>query len=258
LEFAAFYFIDRVHLIFLFLLLRVYIQQMVEQLAIMAKTSPFSDDVGDGPNDSSLALVNASVADQAKRNQLELSNSVVDYVIEWENIVVTNVDVKLKEVKELKKSRSHYEDKVINLRETINKQESVGKSPGTMTEKLTRNEGKLKAAWEAHEAAAGRLCVLIETVEQQGWKDLYPLVMSTMKWEADRAAAENENFSKLRDTMDKMTLTFQNSNKMTAATKTDEKAAAVETDDEAPADETDTDKKAAAAITDDESSAPEV
>jgi hypothetical protein len=186
--------------------------------------SPLFDHVGKATSATSFARVSASATNQVKRDQHEFSKSIIGYAVEWEDIVTSYGDVKIREVNELQKHRTHYDDKVGKLRETMRKLEAHGKIPSdAATEKINRNEIKLREAWEAHEEAAGKLCVLLDVAVHDGWKDLYPLVMSAMEWEADRAAVENETFGKLRGTMDKMALTFE-----TESTK----AAAVEPDDE--------------------------
>jgi hypothetical protein len=110
---------------------------------------------------------------------------------------------------------------VESLRQRANDMEVKGKaSPANAVEKLHRNEEKLKEAYMVHEAAAGRLCVLIETVTQDGWKDLYHMAKNFMKWESNRVGRESDIYCKLSKTLDSMKTTFKkNASKKTKVKK---------------------------------------
>jgi hypothetical protein len=60
-----------------------------------------------------------------------------------------------------------------------------------LAEKLQRNEEKLDEASGLYESAARPLCVLIEEVVHYGYKDLYPLIVATMKFEMERGQNES-------------------------------------------------------------------
>jgi hypothetical protein len=136
---------------------------------------------------------------------------VVGYAVEWETVVTGRVDKELKQVRKLQADRRHYERKVESLRQRANDMEAKGKaSPSASAiEKLHRNEEKLKEAYMVHEAAAGRLCVLIETVTQDGWKDLYHLAKNFMKWESNRVGRESDIYCQLSNTLDSMRTSFK-------------------------------------------------
>lgn len=135
----------------------------------------------------SLAVVQRFGAAHAVGNHREYEQHVVSYAVEWEQAVTERVDRELKHVRKLQGDRDHYEKKVENLRKKANDIEAKGKqSPAAQVEKLSRNEDKLKEAFILHEAEAGRLCALIETVTRDGWLELYNLCRNYMKWESNR------------------------------------------------------------------------
>lgn len=103
-----------------------------------------------------------------------------------------------------------FEISVDGLRRKVNGLESKGKEiPQPQVERLSRNEQKLKNAWETHEQRAGKLCVLIEQVTEQGWKDLYPLIKNAIKWEVNRLGRENVTYGRLPSALDAMEISFQ-------------------------------------------------
>ncbi len=126
---------------------------------------------------------------QAICNQREYDNHVLNWAMEWEQAVTERIDKELVKVRKLQGDRDHYEKKVELLRKRFNEVESKGKSsPKGQVVKLERNEGKLKEAFTAHEAAAGRLCALMEVATRDGWIELYTLCRNYMKWESNRGA----------------------------------------------------------------------
>ena len=130
---------------------------------------------------------------QATANGNEFQSLVVEYVVDWEKIVTERIEAELKQVKKLEGDLRHYENKVDKLRDRANSTEEKGKelSKGE-TEKLDRNEDKLKEAFNAYEREAAKTCALIEAATHDGYKDLYPLVKNFMKWEMNRIGREHD------------------------------------------------------------------
>ena len=127
-----------------------------------------------------------------EENIVEYQEMVLDYASEWQSVVTQRVDKALKEVKKLQQTRRHYESKVEGLRKRVNQLEAKDKEvPESLGEKLTRNEGKLRDAFEVHELEAGKLCILIEHVTQEGWHNLKHLIENALEWEMNRLAREN-------------------------------------------------------------------
>ncbi len=147
----------------------------------------------------SLAFVQQLAHAFAKRNSQEYENFILDYASEWHDIVTAMLDSEIDLVRQLQRRRFHYERKVGALRRRTNTIESRGKDvPAALGEKLLRNEQKLSHAWENHEQRATRLCALLEEVTENGWKDLYPLIQNTMKFEWNRVSRDMTSFGRLK------------------------------------------------------------
>jgi hypothetical protein len=125
-------------------------------------------------------------------------DNIIDYVVEWERIVTARFEEENTERQRLNGVLNHYQTKVEGLRKDVNKKLDKGlSSPSRKTEKLSRNEDKLKIAWEEHEHSASRLCDLLQEATESGWKDLYPLVIAMMKFDSEKSADEREILSKM-------------------------------------------------------------
>jgi hypothetical protein len=169
-------------------------------------TSIAGDMIGTG----SLVALAQLASTQATTNLLEYQRHVIDYAVEWDQVVTSRADKEIKEVNKLRQNRLHYEQKVDGLRDKVNVLEGKDKKvPQGTLDKLKRNEDKLKEAWESHETTSGRLVVLLEEAVVSGWKDLYPLVQNSMKWEVNRVARENETYGRLPLTLEAMKSTFK-------------------------------------------------
>ena len=141
---------------------------------------------------SVLGLQQISEYVYTKYSVMEYQENILGYATEWEQVVTKRVDQELKNVKELQRTRSHYEIKVERLRNRVNTLENKGKDvPEGLGEKLVRNEGKLQESFKKHEREAGKLCILIEFVTQCGWQELQQLIENTLQWEIDRLSREN-------------------------------------------------------------------
>jgi hypothetical protein len=212
--------------------------KFVMQLGLLSEKSPLFDNVGKPLNAKSTQTLQTiredpttkiTVVAQVKSNTIrsvealeqlaatqgivnerEYNDRVVVYAIEWEKTVTEQVESELKKVRKLQGDRSYYEKKVETLRQRANNLEAKGKTiPASQAERLERNETKLKEAFVLHEKEAGRLCVLIEEVTSNGWKDLYHLVKNYCKWESNRVSRETDIYSELSTTIDTMKSTFK-------------------------------------------------
>ena len=174
---------------------------------------------------SSLHVLQEWASAQSVVNAREYQDHIVQYAMDWEQVVTERVDAEIKNVRKLQGDRTHYERKVEGMRKRANEFESKGKpNPPAQAEKLERNEVKLKEAYTTHELEAGRLCVLIEAVTQEGWRDLYFLVKNYMKWESNRVGREGDVYTQLATTIDSMKVK-QNANKATTPGKAGKKGA---------------------------------
>ena len=177
-------------------------------MSTFSENSPIYDMVG-SKSEKSLVFVNQLASKQAQTDSDVFQKSVVEYAIEWEKIVTRRIDEELQETKKLQQTFDHYKTKVDGLRTRVNGFEAKGKAPpDNIAEKLKRNDEKLDEAWKEYEQSAAISCILIEEVTEHAWKDLFPLVQTTMQWQSDGASNEAEVYSALPDTMAKMSVAF--------------------------------------------------
>lgn len=135
------------------------------------------------------------VSEDTKSSGEKFQSGILDYCDEWETVICTRVDTQTEEVKKLRTTYNKYLSKVDGLRKKVQAQEAKGQeAPESVTEKLQRNEEKLDEASAAFEGAAAPLCALIEEVVESGWKDVFPMIQATMRWELQRSQTEAEAF----------------------------------------------------------------
>ena len=179
------------------------------KLSELALKSPLHEHIGNAPGLTSLTSVHQLATEMARVDAEQYKKKIINYAVEWEHIVTTRVDEDFKKNKALHDTLNHYENKVDTLRKKVNTVENKGKeSPAKLSEQLTRNEDKLKQAWKVHEESASTLCNLLDEITTGGWKDLYPLVMEALQWEAGRATEEHDIYGKLSEVEKGMTSTF--------------------------------------------------
>jgi hypothetical protein len=184
-------------------------KQVTVQLSALATKSPLQEHVGNAPGHTSLASVHQLATEKARVGAEQYQKNVINYAIEWEQIVTTRVDEDLKKTNALQESLNHYQNKIAVLRKKVNAVENKGKgSPTKLSEKLTRNEGKLEQAWKLHEEGASTLCNLLDEITKGGWKDLYPLVLAALQWELGRTTEEHDVYAKLSEVEKDMTFIF--------------------------------------------------
>jgi hypothetical protein len=168
---------------------------MAREISSFAEGSPIESAVGNRDDDLSFLSVCYNASNHAARLNLKYRNEVIEYCIEWEAVVTSRIDKEVENTKKLREMYNHYLDKVDALRKKVNVQETKGKGVNdTLAEKLQRNEEKLDEASNLFEAAARPLCVLIEEVVLCAWKDLYPMIQATMKFEMERSQQESRTF----------------------------------------------------------------
>eukprot|EP00980_Cylindrotheca_fusiformis_P030663 scaffold25190_cov137-Cylindrotheca_fusiformis.AAC.3 len=133
---------------------------------------------------------------------------ILRHAVEWRDTVTSQVDGKLSEYRRLEREYFHYNSKTARLRRRVHGTESwnmVSALNNRLAEKLARNEKKMQESVTKHREMANEVCFLLEQVTNHGWKDLYPLVASTMEWETDRVIMEDETIGTgLPATLDKL------------------------------------------------------
>lgn len=163
-----------------------------------------------GDNVLSLYGVYSLGAAQAVSNDSEFQLHIVEYTTDWIETVTERVDLGLTYVRKLASERLHYEHKIETLRNRVSDFERKGKtSPDSAIQRLSRNEAKLKEAFVVHEKEAGKLCALIETVTQDGYKELFTLVRNYIQWERNRVEGENDISFQLKVTLDSLNKKFE-------------------------------------------------
>jgi hypothetical protein len=168
---------------------------MAREIASFAEGSPLESHIGNLDDTRSFLSVFYNTSNVTAKYSIKYRHDIIDYCVEWEVIVSTRVDKEADDTKKLREMFNHYHDKVDALRKKVNVQEIKGKSANnSLVEKLQRNEEKLDEASELYESSALPLCVLIEEVVQYGYKDLYPLILATMKFEMEHSQHEARTF----------------------------------------------------------------
>jgi hypothetical protein len=168
--------------------------KVANDICAFAHGSPIETAVCNTANNNSFLSVYVKASADVDSEQYD--RKVLAYLSEWENVVTGRVDRESKEVEKLRKTYMHYQTKVDCIRKKVNAAEDSGKETNEATaEKLQRNKEKLDAASQEFEDAARPLCVLIEEVVRQGWKDVLPLIKSMMSWETARSKNEASVFS---------------------------------------------------------------
>ena len=130
--------------------------------------------VKDTENVRSLLSVEQLASVFETNDAIEFQNQILNYIVEWEEILTTKVDSELEVFSHFEEEVFHYETKVKSLKK---------KGPSS---KLDRNEEKLKVATKLFEEQQESVTILLQGVAENSWKDLYPLLQKSMNWEAHR------------------------------------------------------------------------
>mmetsp|Transcript_5407 Transcript_5407/g.12761 ORF Transcript_5407/g.12761 Transcript_5407/m.12761 type:complete len:615 (-) Transcript_5407:58-1902(-) len=146
----------------------------------------------------------AKVVSSPAHESLE-PREVLDYVIEWEEIVSTQIGERIGRLEKLKGEKDHYDRKVKKLRGRMSwlsvTKKPAGTSGGIDSEhaagcagqsKLGRNLSKQNSASQTYDAKEKEVVFLLQQVTLYGWKDLYPLVEATMREEWQRLQEEQD------------------------------------------------------------------
>eukprot|EP00980_Cylindrotheca_fusiformis_P008856 scaffold1888_cov120-Cylindrotheca_fusiformis.AAC.26 len=155
---------------------------------------------------TSLQMVQTISSAQSQLNSQEYFEHIIEYAEDWEHCVTKIIRQEIKKVKKLQADRIHYEKKVDSLRQRVNDRANPS---DTLIEKLSRNEEKLKESYLLHETEASRLCTLIEAATAEGWRDLYFLVKTFMKFESNRVGRDSDIFSHLSHILESMKVTLK-------------------------------------------------
>lgn len=146
----------------------------------------------------SLVTLNGKLNQASEQAVTDFQSNVLDYIMEWEAILSKKIDEQVKYTAKLNKNLKHYEAKVEKLRKNVALKEEKGKLTPAMSEKLERNEGKLKDSWKEYEETATQTCHLLEEATRKGWKDLHPVVKAMLAFEGKRDDQEHDLWASAR------------------------------------------------------------
>ena len=148
----------------------------------------------DKVNDVSFLAVHESVYNLSNKYHEQYNEYLIKYVEEWEHTVSSRVNGLLLRYRELHHTAEHYSTKVIGLMHKVDRTKSVREA---LAEKLDRNEIKEMGAFEARDTVAESLFLLIDEITERAWRDVFPLLLRTCRFEADLSAAQANLLSQL-------------------------------------------------------------
>lgn len=133
--------------------------------------------------------------------QQSFHDFVLQYVVDWEQTIVSRIDTELEKAETLRLEVDHYQEKMKSLTSSTNDWSSMllGKSSNDTTEKerIKRNKVKYQDARNAYAQHAKDLRLLIEEVTDRGWRDLFPILMKLSLFDSSLASDENHLMSEL-------------------------------------------------------------
>lgn len=189
-------------------------QDVVQCTAKLATNTPLADAVVAnkvvlGESLSTLQTKLAAVTQQAVVETDDSSSSgtatVVNYVTEWEAILTKKIESAVRYTSKLQKNLKHYETKVEKLRKAVANKEEKGKAVSAAeSEKLQRNEIKLKESWQEYESVATQTSHLLEEATRHGWKDLHPLLTALLTTEYQRESDLYDLWGQTKGIQDKV------------------------------------------------------
>ena len=123
---------------------------------------------------------------------------MVEYSIEWEKVIVARVSTSLKQAERLRLDQDHYKAKVISIQRDAAKVISRGKElDPKISEKLERNEEKLRNSQKEYETFTSDLCLLMKEVTEKSWKDLHPILLKLVQFDTTLVSDEKKILSAL-------------------------------------------------------------
>lgn len=167
------------------------------EIASQAGTIPA---VGDDPNDSYLTYmgIHHSLSSRHKMYTERFLTHVVEYSIEWEKVIVARVSTSLKQAERLRLDQDHYKAKVMSIQRDAAKVISRGKElDPKVSEKLERNEEKLRNSQKEYEIFTSDLCLLMKEVTEKSWKDLHPILLKLVQFDTTLVSDEKKILSAL-------------------------------------------------------------
>jgi hypothetical protein len=120
-------------------------------------------------------------------NLVQYQEEMLEYVKHWDQVVTSRVCAELRYVKKLQSNWLSYEMKVESLKASVAKKQTKNKPVDKDLSKVARNETKLRRTRKEYNNNVIRLTVLCDEITIRGWKDLIPLLMKLLEYDAEVA-----------------------------------------------------------------------
>ena len=171
--------------------------QTAKHMESLVANSPIAKAVAESPSEykaDTFPAVFQSDYEMGKKYINQYDTYLIKYLVDWEHTVSTRVNGLLIHYKELQQNALHYQKKVSGLHAKVDKSKNVSRG---LSEKLDRNEVKEMGANEARDTVGQHVFLLIDEVTERVWRDIYPLLLRALRFEADFSAQQSNLFSNL-------------------------------------------------------------
>jgi len=147
---------------------------------------------------SSYVAVHSAINVHRKTSADHFMKQIIEYTLEWKNIIVAHVTASLKEAEKLRRNLDHYQEKFECLTLEINEITTKGKVlNGRFTTRLQRNDQKSQQALKEYDVFTKSLCTVLEEVIVKGWQSLHPILLKLIQFDISMASDEGELLSNL-------------------------------------------------------------
>lgn len=134
------------------------------------------------------------VSNDATSTEILPEQGLLDYVMEWEEIVVADLGQQLSILDKLEQKKSRYEQRSQQLKKWKRITSDHPRIANLFHTKWQRIQVKYQDANQIYKEKEGELVFLLQQVTAHGWKDLYPLVEATLELEIQRMEKEQDSF----------------------------------------------------------------
>ena len=146
----------------------------------------------DEQSDTAASVVTSYHALQANfveqlENLVQCQEEMLEYVKHWDQVVTSRVCAELRYVKKLQSNWLSYEMKVESLKASVAKKQIKNKPVDKESSKVARNETKLRRTRKEYNNNVIRNTVLIEEITLRAFRDLIPLLMKLLEYDAEVA-----------------------------------------------------------------------
>ena len=146
----------------------------------------------DEQSDTAASVVTSYHALQANfveqlENLVQCQEEMLEYVKHWDQVVTSRVCAELRYVKKLQSNWLSYEMKVESLKASVAKKQIKNKPVDKDLSKVARNETKLRRTRKEYNNNVIRNTVLIEEITLRAFRDLIPLLMKLLEYDAEVA-----------------------------------------------------------------------